>query len=124
MSAEAGPSVASTSRSKPSILSTLQARNANLPAKPRATGDFKTQDDFISFADLDDEHSQSNDSRIGGRYNGNVKGKGRAIEGDHHHPRGKKRPIGDVLEEQGKTRLKDTEKTTYIDACGSYALRC
>ena len=125
MSAEPGPSVASTSRSKPSILSTLQARNANLPAKPQATGDFKTQDDFISFADLEDEHSQSNDSRIGGRYNGNVKGKGRAMEGDHQlhgHQRGKKRPIGDVLEEQGKTRLKDTEKTTYIMLRDLYAL--
>jgi hypothetical protein len=112
MATEAGPSVASTSRAKPSILQTLAARNANLPSKPRLAGDFKTQDDFISFADLDDDLNNGTGSERGGnRYNGSAKGKGRAIEGEH---RGRKRPIADVLEEQGKTRLKDTEKTTYV----------
>lgn len=110
--AKAGPS---TSQSRPAILSTLSAvrstdAGSSLPAKPRANGDFKTQDDFIPFADLLDDD--------GGEVNG--KGKGRASREDPaagaangSRQRGRKRPIADVLEEQGKTRLSDVEKTTW-----------
>lgn len=86
-----GPAVASTSRQP----------HPSLPAKPRLQGEFKQQDDFISFNDaLSDEEGRD--------YRG--KGKGRDFGG----PRGKKRTIGEVLDEQGKRKLKDIEKTTYV----------
>lgn len=82
------------------VASTSQQPHPSLPAKPRLQGDFNQQDDFISFSEaLSDEEPQG--------FRG--KGKGRDFGG----PRGKKRTIGEVLDEQGKRRLKDIEKTTY-----------
>lgn len=83
------------------VASTSQLPHPSLPAKPRLQGDFNQQDDFISFSEaLSDDEPQS--------YRG--KGKGRDFGG----PRGKKRTIGEVLDEQGKRKLKDVEKTTYV----------
>lgn len=82
------------------VASTSQQPHPSLPAKPRLNGDFNQQDDFISFNDaLSDEEPRT--------YRG--KGKGREPFGG---PRGKKRTIGEVLDEQGKRKLKDIEKTT------------
>lgn len=80
------------------VASTSRLSHPSLPAKPRLNGDFNQQDDFISFKDLleDEEPSRG--------YRG--KGKGR-------EPRGQKRTIGEVLNEKGKRKLKDIEKTTY-----------
>jgi hypothetical protein len=84
--------------------STSRLPHSSLPAKPRTQGDFNQQDDFISFADLEDDEPRS--------YRG--KGKGKEQFGG---PRGKKRTIGEVLDEQGKRKLKDVEKTTYDFNC-------
>lgn len=83
------------------VASSSRQPHPSLPAKPRLQGDFNQQDDFISFNDaLSDEEPRD--------YRG--KGKGRDFGG----PRGKKRTIGEVLDEQGKRKLKDVEKTTYV----------
>jgi hypothetical protein len=77
-------------------------------------GGFQGQDDFISFAELEaDAAGRHTDSS-----NGIVtdKGKQRAGAGAAtEHKRGKKRPIADVLEEQGKTKLRDVDKATWVN---------
>lgn len=108
--APAGSSVASTSKAKPSILSSLRGANiaAQLPAKPRTNGDFKTQDDFISFADLDLDAGQQQHhvapvaaSTAGANGRSSIKAE-----------RGRKRKIDQVLDEQGLHRLTEQERRT------------
>lgn len=87
---------------KPRLQDDFNHPSPSLPAKPRLQDDFNQQDDFISLNDaLSDDGSRD--------YSG--KGKGRAR--DFGGPRGKKRTISEVLDEQGKSKLKDVQKTTY-----------
>ena len=130
MASTSAMSVPATS-TKPSILQSIAAaRSANLPPKPSSStststravptshtgsgGGFQGQDDFISFAELEaDVAGRHTDSSNGILAKGKQRaGPGPAAAGEHK--RGKKRPIADVLEEQGKTKLRDVDKATCV----------
>lgn len=70
--------------------------HSNLPDRPRPSGDsLKQQDDFISFAEILGDEARPP------RRNGYLN-------------KGKKRSIGEVLQDKGKRKLRDVEKTTYV----------
>jgi hypothetical protein len=75
-------------------------------------GGFQGQDDFISFAELEADAAHDAAAAAGGA--GMDKGKQRAGAATENK-RGKKRPIADVLEEQGKTKLRDVDKATCVN---------
>lgn len=79
----------------------LRADNGGESRAQQSQSDFKQQDDFISFSEV------LSDGDAPPPHGG--KGKGREQPNGF---RGKKRTIGEVLDEQGKRKLKDIEKTT------------
>lgn len=85
----------------------------------KQSGGFNGQDDFISFDNLfaaDEVAPADRNERGPGSYARNERGEGTSAmgRGGALGRRGTKRPIGEVLDEKGKRKLKDVEKTTCV----------
>lgn len=88
------------------------------------TGDFKTNDDFISFDALGDDGDAA---RGRGRQQNGYRGSDTVVGNGVHYSggkfagkRGQKRNISQVLEEEGKEKLKDAVTSTYVNVVGSF----